>query len=79
MSKTIYPKLFNVTPHQLHTFFESCRANRANNRLVASSIIAIKYSFSPRPSSQSCSEVSHCTSSPQRLYLGRQTVLKAVA
>src|ERR1039458_9785662 len=49
---------------------ESCRTNRANNRLVASSIMAIKYSFSPRPSSQSCSLVSHCTNSPKRLRRG---------
>ena len=52
---------------------ESCRTKRANNRLVASSIIAIRYSFSPRPSSQSCSLVSHCTNSPNRLRRGRQT------
>src|SRR5579864_6712040 len=52
---------------------ESCRANRANSRLVASSIIAIRYNFSPRPSSQSCSLVSHCTSSPNRLRRGRHT------
>jgi len=51
---------------------ESCRTKRANRRLVASSIMAIKYSFSPRPSSQSCSLVSHCTSSPNRLRRGRQ-------
>src|SRR5450759_1032719 len=51
----------------------SCRTNRANSRLVASSIMAIRYSFSPRPSSQSCSLVSHCTSSPYRLRRGRQT------
>ena len=37
---------------------------RAVNREVASSIIPIRYNFSPRPSSQSCSLVSHCTSSP---------------
>src|SRR5450759_4585470 len=36
----------------------SWRTNRANSRLVASSIMAIRYSFSPRPSSQSCSLVS---------------------
>ena len=29
--------------------------------------MAIRYSFSPRPSSQSCSLVSHCTNSPNRL------------
>ena len=52
---------------------ESCRTNRANNWLVASSIIAIRYSFSPRPSSQSCSLVSHCTNSPNRLRRGRHT------
>src|SRR5580698_6195640 len=52
---------------------ESCRTNRANNRLVASSVMAIRYSFSPRPSSQSCTEVSHCASSPKRLRRGRQT------
>src|SRR5450755_2055325 len=52
---------------------ESCRTKRANNRLVASSIMAIRYSFSPRPSNQSCSLVSHCTSSPNRLRRGRQT------
>src|ERR1035438_6380624 len=51
---------------------ESCRTKRANSRLVASSIMAIRYSFSPRPSSQSCSLVSHCTSSPKRLRRGRQ-------
>src|SRR6516165_2708669 len=51
---------------------ESCRTNRANNRLVASSIIAIRYNFSPRPSSQSCSLVSHCTNSPNRLRRRRQ-------
>src|SRR5580704_10264291 len=51
---------------------ESCRTKRANSRLVASSIMAIRYSFSPRPSSQSCSLVSHCTSSPLRLRRGRQ-------
>src|ERR1017187_2986770 len=53
---------------------ESCRTNRANNRLVASSIMAIRYNFSPlspRPSSQSCSLVSHCTNSPNRLRRGR--------
>src|SRR5579872_4073744 len=50
---------------------ESCRTKRANNRLVASSILAISYSFSPRPSSQSCSLVSHCTNSPYRLRRGR--------
>src|SRR5437660_879819 len=52
---------------------ESCRTKRANNRLVASSIIAIRYNFSPRPSSQSCSLVSHCTNSPNRLRRGRHT------
>ena len=52
---------------------ESCRTKRANKRLVASSIMAIRYNFSPRPSSQSCSLVSHCTSSPNRLRRGRQT------
>src|SRR5450755_2804694 len=52
---------------------ESCLTKRANNRLVASSIMAIRYSFSPRPSNQSCSLVSHCTSSPNRLRRGRQT------
>ena len=31
----------------------------------------IRYSFSPRPSSQSCSEVSHCTSSPRQRRRGR--------
>ena len=31
-----------------------------------------RYSFGPRPSSQSCSLVSHCTSSPKRLRRGRQ-------
>src|SRR4029450_8830229 len=36
----------------------SWRTKRANNRLVASSIMAIRYSFSPRPSSQSCPLVS---------------------
>src|ERR1700733_7401863 len=51
---------------------ESCRTKRANNRLVASSIIAIRYNFSPRPSSHSCTLVSHCTSSPSRLRRGRQ-------
>src|SRR6202162_2432972 len=51
---------------------ESCRTNRAHNRLVASSIMAIRYNFSPRPSSQSCSLVSHCTNSPNRLRRGRQ-------
>src|ERR1035441_4481911 len=45
----------------------------ATNRLGASSIMTIRYSFSPRPSSQSCSLVSHCTSSPYRLRRGRQT------
>ncbi len=49
----------------------SWRTNRANSRLVASSIMAIRYSFSPRPSSQSWSLVSHCTSSPKRLRRGR--------
>src|ERR1700688_1815310 len=44
---------------------ESCRTNRANNRLVASSIMAIRYSFSPRPSSQSCSEVSQLHQFPK--------------
>src|ERR1700724_3616611 len=43
----------------------------ARRRLVASSIMLIKYSFGPRPSSQSCSLVSHCTNSPQRLRRGR--------
>src|SRR5437764_1461611 len=33
-------------------------------KLHTSSIIEIRYSFSPRPSSQLCSLVSHCTSSP---------------
>src|SRR5580658_1462015 len=51
---------------------ESCRTKRAHNRLVASSIIAIRQNLSPRPSSQSCSLVSHCTSSPKRLRRGRQ-------
>src|SRR5579872_1085099 len=51
---------------------ESCRTNRANKRLVASSIIAIRYSRSPRSSNQSCSLVSHCTNSPNRLRRGRQ-------
>src|ERR1700681_152204 len=51
---------------------ESCRTKRANSRLVASSIIAIRYNLSPRPSSQSCSLVSHCTSSPNRSFRGRQ-------
>jgi hypothetical protein len=36
----------------------------ATTREVASSIMAIRYSFSPRPSNQSCSLVSHCSSSP---------------
>src|SRR5207247_851441 len=35
--------------------------------------MAIRYSCSPRPSSQSCSLVSHCTNSPNRLRRGRQT------
>src|SRR5216683_2756255 len=52
---------------------ESCRTNRANSRLVASSIMAIRYNGSPRPSSQLCWLVSHCTSSPNRLRRGRQT------
>src|SRR6202040_2958228 len=51
---------------------ESCRAKRAYTRLVASSIMAIRYSWGPRPSSQSCSLVSHCTSSPQQLRRARQ-------
>src|SRR5215472_18695061 len=34
--------------------------------------MAIRYSFSPLPSNQSCSLVSHCTSSPNRLRRGRQ-------
>src|SRR5439155_23125288 len=41
--------------------------------LVASSIIATKDSLVPRPSSQSCSEVSHCASSPRHLRRGRHT------
>src|SRR5579863_6291824 len=51
---------------------ESCCTKPANRRLVASSIMLIKYSLGPRPSSQSCSLVSHCTSSPTRLRRGRQ-------
>ena len=33
---------------------------------MASSIMLIRYSFGPRSSSQACSLVSHCTSSPTR-------------
>ena len=44
---------------------ESCSTNRAVNSLVASSIMWIRYSWGPRPSSQSCSLVSHCTISPR--------------
>ena len=51
---------------------ESLRTKRANRRLVASSIIAISSIFSPRPSNQSCSLVSHCTISPYRLRRARQ-------
>src|SRR6266478_372321 len=49
---------------------ESWRTKHASPRDVASSTIAIKYSFSPRPSSQSCSLVSHCTNSPRQLLRG---------
>ena len=53
------------------TWGESCRTKRAVSSLVASSIIWIRYSFSPRPSSQSCSSVSHCTNSPREPRLAR--------
>jgi len=38
---------------------ESLGTKRATSSLVASSIMWIRYNFSPRPSSQSCSLVSH--------------------
>src|SRR5437667_5544832 len=43
-----------------------------NIKLLAT-IIATRYSLGPRPSSQSCSEVSHCTSSPRQPPRGRHT------
>src|ERR1035441_981480 len=46
---------------------ESLATNRANHRLVASSIMLISKISSPRPSNQSWGLVSHCTSSPNRL------------
>src|ERR1039457_1735227 len=46
---------------------ESLTTKRANHRLVASSIMLISKISSPRPSSQSWSLVSHCTSLPNRL------------
>src|ERR1039458_9177281 len=52
---------------------ESLTTNRANHRLVASSIMLISKISSPRPSSQSWSLVSHCTSSPNRLRRGRHS------
>src|SRR3954470_8190954 len=53
---------------------ESLTTNRAYIRLVASSIIAIRYIRLPRPSSQSWLLVSHCTSSPNRLRRRRRGV-----
>src|ERR1022692_1876813 len=55
------------------TTVESLATNRANHRLVASSIMLISKISSPRPSSQSWSLVSHCTSSPYRLRRGRHS------
>src|ERR1017187_4328258 len=52
---------------------ESLTTKRANHRLVASSIMLISKISSPRPSSQSWSLVSHCTSSPNRLRRGRHS------
>jgi hypothetical protein len=51
----------NFGSRRMFSSVESCRTNRQNRRLVASSIIFMRYSFSPRPSSQSCSLVSHYT------------------
>lgn len=50
---------------------ESLRTKRAVKSLVAPSIMWIRYNFSPRPSSQSCSPVSNCTNSPRQLRRGR--------
>src|ERR1700730_14135297 len=52
---------------------ESLLTNRANHRLVASSIMLISKISSPRPSNQSWSLVSHCTNSPKRLRRGRHS------
>src|ERR1017187_1754656 len=52
---------------------ESLATNRANQRPVASSIMLINNIPSPRPSNQSWSLVSHCTSSPKRLRRGRHS------
>jgi hypothetical protein len=57
---------------------ESCRTKRAVSWLVASSIMWIKYSFSPRPSSQSCSLVSHCTNSPRQSRRGRHSWIVSI-
>src|ERR1017187_8348750 len=56
---------------------ESLDTNRANQRLVASSIMLIGKISSPRPSNQSCLLVSHCTSSPTRLRRKRHSWISA--
>src|SRR6266542_5652 len=52
---------------------ESLVTKRANQRPVASSIMLINNICCPRPSNQSWSLVSHCTSSPKRLRRGRHS------
>ena len=58
---------------------ESLATNRANHRLVASSIILISNILSPRPSNQAWSLVSHCTNSPKRLRRSRHAWIFSVA
>ena len=57
----------------MFSIVESLDTNRPNQRLVASSIMLMSNISSPRPSSQSCSLVSHCTSSPNRLRRSRHS------
>src|ERR1700704_797359 len=52
---------------------ESLGTKRPSHWLVASSIMAISRSGSPRPSNQSWVLVSHCTNSPKRLRRDRHS------